>query len=163
MARNLTENLYLDGPQIARKTFDSDNDAFRIVLAEATGMAVELSAADGDNIATKALSSSTKVSLTNASTGVVVPATSCDGYKNFNLYSKTTSTIVDSQVLTLEISPHDTDDIWISTALTVTPSITNGISVMGTSLSNVVARRARVSIGAAVTSGTFDLYLVQSG
>lgn len=103
-----------------------------------------------------------KASLTSASTGVVIPAVSVVGMKTFNLVTNTTSTIIGAQVLTLEISPHDTDNVWVATGLTVTPSLTSGVTAIGTVLSTV-ARRARVSIAAAITSGTLDVYLIAQG
>jgi len=153
----------LDTGQLVKRVFDSDNDSVRITLAEATGIAIELSAADGDNIDVKGLSTSTKASLTSASTGTIVAATDCNGIKSFQLYTNTTSTIVGAQVCTVQISPSDTDDVWIDTALTVTPSDTLSVVVMGTALTNIVARRVRVKIAAAITSGTFDIYLVRQG
>ena len=205
MAVNGNPSL-LDSAQITKRTFDSDNDAIRVVLGDATGLAMELSATDGDTIMVvgttdgttsgtqKVLKldsggiaqvagavtvtsgaitvsgtatntpagSSTKASCTNASTGAVVAATSCVGMKSFNVYSKTTATITDAQVLTLEISPHDSDDVWKATALTITPDTTSGNVVMGTALATPVARRARVSTAAAITSGTYDVYLVMA-
>lgn len=153
----------LDASQITQRTFDASNDAVRTVPAEATSYVIELDGADGDNVMVNGLSVSTKASLTNASTGVVVPAASCAGYKSFNLYVATTATLTGPQACTLEVSPHDTDNVWIATTLTVTPSGTNGVVVMGTANSAIVARRARVSIAAAITTGTFDIYLVKQG
>lgn len=153
----------LDTAQLAKRVIDATNDAVRTIPAENTSFAIELDADDGDTIATRGISSSTKSSLTSVSTGVVLAAFDCSGYKNFNLYTNTTATLVGAQVCTLQISPSDTDNVWISTSLTVTESTTSGTVVMGTALTNVVARRARVSIAAPITSGTFDLYLVVSG
>jgi hypothetical protein len=160
MAVNPSPSL-LDINQISQRTFDSANDAIRMSLGS-TSFAVSLDAADGDNVATKGLSATTKVSLTNASTGIVLPAADCAGYKTFQIYTKTTSTLTDPQVCTLETSPSDTDDVWFATSATVTPSGTNGVAVASTAIS-AAARRARVSIAAAITSGTFDLYLVKQG
>lgn len=160
MATNPTPSK-LDLTQINQRTFDSANDAVRVSMGS-TSFGVTLDSADGDNVAVKGLSSTTKVSLTNASTGVVVPAQDCSGYKTFNLFTKTTATLVGPQVCTLEISPSDTDNVWFATSVTVTPSGTNGVVASGTP-ATLVARRARVSIAAAITSGTFDLYLVMSG
>lgn len=153
----------LDASQITQRTFDASNDAIRTVPAETTAFSIELDATDGDSIQVVGTSSSTKASLTNASTGVVVPAASCAGTKSFNLYTKTTATITGPQACTLEVSPHDTDDVWIATTLTITPSATLNDVVMGTANSSIVARRARVSITAAITTGTFDIYLVKQG
>lgn len=153
----------LDAGQIVKRTFDSTNDATRIVLAEATGIAIELDSADGDNVGVQGNNSSTKASITSANTGVIVPAASCAGMKSFNLYVVTTATITGSQACTLEVSPSDTDNVWIATSVTVTPSGTLGVVVAGTASSSIVARRARVSIAAAISTGTFDIYLMEQG
>jgi hypothetical protein len=153
----------LDGGQIFKRVYDETNDAVRVEVASGTTFAIGVDAADGDNLAIKGLSSSTKASITNANTGTIVAAADCSGYKAFNIYIKTTSTISGSQACTLEVSPHDTDNVWIATSVTATPSGTNGVVVAGTASSAIVARRARVTIAAAITSGTFDIYLVQQG
>lgn len=159
---NLTPTL-LDSPQIVKRIYDETDDAIRIKIASGVDFAVELNADDGDSVESRGISGSTKVSLTSASTGVVVAAFDCKGMKSFNLYTKTTSTIVGAQACTFEVSPSDVDDVWVATTLTVTPSTVNGTVVMGTANSNIVPRRGRVSIAAAITSGTFDLYIVRSG
>jgi hypothetical protein len=199
MAVNSNPSL-LDTHQITKRTFDSDNDAVRVVLGDATGLAMELSATDGDTIMAigttdgttsgtqKAIklgsdgtvqvagavtvsgtatvtpaSSTTKASLTTSSTGVVVAAESCVGMHTFNLFTKTTATITGAQAITVEFSPHDSDDVWKATALTITPDTTADVVVMGTPLTGVCARRVRVSIAAAISAGTFDVYLVKHG
>lgn len=161
MAQNPTITQ-LDTAQAMKRTYDESNDAIRTVPASVSGFAITIDAAD-DSISIVGLSSSTKASITNASTGVIIPAFSCAGYKSFNLYTNTTATITGPQVCTLEVSPSDTDNVWIATSVTVTPSTTNGVVVMGTESSSIVARRARVSIAAAITTGTFDIYLVMAG
>jgi len=83
--------------------------------------------------------------------------------KSFQLYANTTSTLVGPQACTLEVSPSDSDNVWIAMSLTVTPSTSSGTMLKGTTETDVVARRARVSIAAPITSGTFDLYLMKQG
>lgn len=152
----------LDQLNMAQRSYDEANDSIRVELGANSGVSLQLDAAT-DSISVQGVSSSTKVSLTNASTGVVIPAASCVGTQKFQLYSHTNTTITDSQVCTVEVSPSDTDNVWVATSLTNTPDTTAGNSVMGTAVTNIVARRARVSIAAAITSGTFDLYLVKQG
>jgi len=162
MGLNLSTSL-LDNAQIIKKVFDSSNDAVRTVPAEVTSFAIEVDAADGDNIAVKGLSGSTKASITNTNTGVIIAAADCSGYRSFNLYTNTTTIIVGPQACTVEVSPSDTDNVWKATTLTVTPDATVGNVIMGTVNSAIVARRIRVSIAAAITSGAFDIYLVMQG
>lgn len=159
MALNSSPSL-LDSPQIIKRCFDGTNDSVRVNLGDINGLAVSLSATTGDSILTVPNSIATKASLTSASTGVVIAAASCVGMKTFNLYTNTTATLVGAQVCTLQVSPSDTDDVWIDTSLTVTESTTSGTVVAGTANSSIVARRCRVKIASTVISGTFDLYLV---
>lgn len=161
MATNPTPSL-LDSPQIVKRVFDPLNDSVRVNLGDINGLSFNISAT-GDTIGVQGVSSSTKVSLTASSTGVVIPAMSCVGIKSFQLYTNTTGTITGAQALTVEVSPSDTDDVWKATTLTVTESTTSGTVIMGTANSAIVARRVRVSIAAAISSGTFDAYLVLQG
>lgn len=153
---------YLDSPQIVKRVYEETDDAIRVKVASGTSFAVALDVADGDTVGVQGNGSSTKVSLTSASTGVVVPATSCVGMKTFNLFSKTTATITSAKTITLEVSPSDTDDVWKATTLTITPDTTTAVVIMGTPSSAIVARRVRVST-TAVDAGTYDLYLVMQG
>lgn len=161
MAKNPTISQ-LDAAQVMKRVYDEANDCIRTELGVNSGIDIQLDAGT-DTISTQGISSSTKVSLTNASSGVVVPAFSCVGMKSFQLYSSTTATITGSQVLTLEVSPSDTDNVWVATSVTVTPSTTNGITLMGTASTTIVGRRVRVSIAAALSTGTADIYVVVQG
>lgn len=153
----------LDPHQIFKRIYNESNDAVRIDIATGVDFAVELNADDGDSVESRGISGSTKSSITSSNTGVIIAAFDCKGMKSFNLYSKTTSTITGSQVCTLEVSPSDSDDVWKATSLTITPDATDGVVVMGTVISSIVARRARVSIAGAITLGSFDIYVVQQG
>jgi hypothetical protein len=159
MAKNTNPGL-LDAPQIVKRVYDSDNDAIRVEVGVGTGFALNLSADSGDSISSVPTVTEQKASITTANTGVIIPATSCIGMKSFNLYTNTTSAITGAQVCTLEVSPSDSDNVWKATSLTITPSGTNGTVVMGTVATGIVARRMRVSIASAISSGTFDIYLV---
>lgn len=150
----------LDAPQIVKRVFNGTNDSIRVNIGDANDLSVTMSALAGDSVNTYPSGTSTKASVTNANTGTILPATSCVGMKSFNLYTRTTATITGAQVCTLEVSPHDTDDVWIATALTITPSTVNGTTVAGTPTTSIIARRCRVTIAAAITTGTFDIYLV---
>lgn len=150
----------LDAPQIVKRVFNGTNDSIRVNIGDANDLSVTMSAVAGDSMISHPNSVAAKASLTNASTAVVLPATSCAGMRSFNLYTRTTATITGAQVCTLEVSPSDTDDVWIATTLTITPSTVNATTIMGTFNSSIVARRCRVSIAAAITTGTFDIYLV---
>ena len=161
MAMNPTISQ-LDAPQIFKRVYDTTNDSIRCNLGDVNGLSFNISAA-GDTIGTQGVSSSTKASLTNASTGTVIGPVSCVGMKSFQLYTNTTATIVGAQALTVQVSPSDTDNVWINTTLTATESTTAGTVVMGTENSAIVGRRVQVVIAGAITSGTFDAYLVMQG
>ena len=152
----------LDWNQALKQAYDDNDQSLRVNISTATETAIAISAADNDSVITYPHSVSNKASVTNASTGVIVPAFDCSGMKTFNLFTATTATITGAQVCTLEISPSDTDNVWIATSLTITPSGTNAVVVAGTAISSI-ARRARVSIAAAITTGTFDIYAVAQG
>lgn len=178
---NITE---LDGGQAFKRTFDSSNDAIRVDIISSLASSLSIAASDGDTIisvgtengdvggtqhAMKVSSDGTvinqpnayaaKASITSATTGVIIPAFSAVGLKTFNLVTKTTATLTGAQACTLEVSPSDTDDVWIASSVTVTESGTLNVVVSGTAAS-IVARRTRVSIAAAISTGTFDIYLV---
>lgn len=158
MPKNPYPASQLDLHQMARQSFMEADDSFRVILGDGIDLEIELNAADGDSVKAVSDSLSSKASLTSASSGVVIAAQSAIGMRDINLVSKTTSTIVGSQILTLELSPHDSDDIWYSSSLTNSPSTVSGTVVASTPIT-ILARRVRVSIAAPITSGTLDLYL----
>lgn len=161
MAKNLNPSQ-LDFAQLAKRCFDDSNDSVRIVLGDSAGIAIILSATE-DSVTNYPNSSSSKASVTSSSTGTILAALDVSGMKSFALYTNTTSTLTGAQVCTLQISPSATDDVWIDTTTTVTPSTTSGTVVVSTTNTSAVAKRARVKIAAAISSGTFDLYLVCQG
>lgn len=152
----------LDSGQIVKRVFSDADDAIKIIPSSNTSFGIELSADDGDSTINRPESLSQSVSITSASTGVIIAAFSCKGMKQVNIHSKTTSVIVGTQAITVEYSPHDSDNIWIATTATVTPSLVNGTILSGTAV-NILARRLRVSIAAPITSGTADIYLIAQG
>lgn len=161
MAQNPTPSL-LDAGQMFRRTFDQTNDAIRVEVGGGTSFALSLDSNSGDTVGVQGVATVIKQSITTANTGVIVPAFSCVGMKSFQLYTNTTSAITGAQVCTLQVSPSDTDNVWVSTTLTITPSTGTG-AVMATANSSIVARRARVSIAAAVSAGAFDIYVNANG
>lgn len=160
-----TDISQLDGAQIFKRVFDGANDSIRVDFAGVHSSSISLSATDGtpDSIITYPERSSTKASLTSASTGTIIGPVSCEGMRSFNLYTNTTSTLVGPQAITLQISPSATDNVWIAATCTATPSTVSGTVIKGTMETDIVAMRARVVIAAAITSGTFDAYLVMQG
>ena len=158
MSQNQLPSL-LDSGQIIKRVFDGTNDAVRVEIGQGTSFAIGLSADSGDSILTVPTLLEAKASITSTNSGVIIPVTSCTGMKSFSIYTHTTSTITGAQLCTVEVSPSDSDNVWIATSATITPSATSG-AVVTSSISTQVARRIRVSIAAAISSGTFDIYLL---
>jgi hypothetical protein len=158
MAKNTNPSL-LDAPQLVKRAFDDDNDSFRMVLGEAQGISIELSADDGDSITNVPESSTANGSLTAATTGVIVAEASCYGAKSAQIYSKTLTTITTPPTLTIQVSPLDTGDVWFSTSTTLVPGTVID-NVAASSIGSICARRIRVSTSAATASGTATVYLV---
>lgn len=150
----------LDFGQIIRDVYDATTGALKTVPGSATSFSIELDAADGDSITSYRHQVSSKTSLTNTAASVAVNPFDVQGINFINMHSNTTATIVGPQLLTLQYSPHATDNIWISTTITLTPSTTSGTLVSGTQIANLNAVRCRVITAAAITSGTYDLYIV---
>lgn len=185
MAQNPTITL-LDAAQVLKRLYDESNDSIRIQMGDSTSFAVELAASDGDNVAAlgstdgtmdgtlKVLkvdstgavvlaqtTASTSGSLSNASSAgtSIIAAASAVGLKDFYMYAITNTTITDSVLITLQVSPDDSADVWYSTTLTLTPSTTAAVVVAGAAVLSVVARRYRVVCAGPVTSGTATIYL----
>lgn len=149
----------LDANQCIKTAFDDSTETLKVSIPAVT-TEIELDASDGDSVLSHTYNVSNTASLDNSSTGVVISEFDISGLKNFNLYTKTLTAITGAQVLTFQISPADSGDVWIDTSLTITPSTTANVVVSGTVATNIVARRGRVSIAAAITTGTFDVYAV---
>lgn len=144
---------------VLREVYDPVSKSLKTVPSGDTSFSVELDANDGDSVICRTESLSLKVSLSNSDSGIIAPETSSYGLKSVTLYIKTTTAIVGPQVCTLEVSPSDSDDVWLPSSLTVTPSTTLDVVVMATPI-NILARRIRVRIAASITSGACDLYVV---
>jgi hypothetical protein len=150
----------LDLGQILRGAYDEASQALKTVPGSSTSFSIELDAADGDSISAHRRQLAAKSSHTSANTGTIVAAFDTAGLNFINLHSNTTTTIVDAQLLTLQFSPHSSDNVWINTSITLTPSATSGTIVSGTQIANLNAVRCRVITAAAITSGAYDLYIV---
>jgi hypothetical protein len=150
----------LSADQAIKSAYDESSQALKTIPAAATSFSVELSADDGDSVSAFRRQLASKTSLTNANSGTIVAAFDVAGINIINMHSNTTATITGAQVCTLQFSPHATDNIWINTSITLTPSTTSGTIVSGTQIANLNAVRCRVIIAAAITTGTFDLYIV---
>lgn len=153
----------LDQNQVLRTAFDETTGALKTVPASATAMQIELSAADGDSIAVQGnVLDPQTVNITSASSGEILAPVSIVGMRSLQLYSQSTSAITGSQPVVVEISPADSGNVWLTTSLTVTPSVTSGAVVAGTILP-VVARRVRLTMASPISSGTATIHLLAQG
>ena len=151
----------LDPNQITKLTYDEANQAVKTVPAGVTTFAVELDADDGDSVQDQGRHFESSALSLGAGTGEIVPEVACVGARDSILVVKTASTIVGPQQLDVEVSPTDAGDIWIVVG-NVTPDLTLN-NVVSVAISNIVARRIRVTSATPVTSGTFDAYLIARG
>ncbi len=157
MPNNLSN---LDANQVIRSVYDETSNTLQTSLPSLT-TEIELDATDGDSVISHTHNDQQSALLIdNTGTGTVLAEFDITSLKNFNLYTKTATNITGAQVLTFEVSPADSGDVWIATSLTITPSATAGTVVAGTTETDVVARRGRVTTAAAITTGTYDLYAV---
>lgn len=149
----------LDLNQALVRTIDSVNDAQRVTIAAASDFQIEVDATDGDTIVAYSGTLSTKASITATNTGVVVGPVDCSFYAKAMIYCNTTTAITTPQAVTLQVSPSATDNVWFTTTLTLTPSVTLNTVVASTIL-DIDAVRCRLSIASAISNGAANLYLV---
>lgn len=143
--------------QIVRASFDSSAQALKTV-SQSTSQ-ITISAEDDSIEAYPVAFTAEDTSVDNTTADFALPATACQGVSSVMIYAKTLTTITDAQVLTLELSPTSTGDVWFTTAVTLTPSTTAN-DVVATAVSNIRALRLRVKTAAAITSGTYAIYVV---
>jgi len=154
----------LDYTQVIKQVYDPTTESLKTTPSSSTSFAIELDATDGDSVAVQAqVTSATQTAVDNTYASEVIAATNISGYSTLDLYIKTATTITGPQALTVHISPVASGDVWIATTLTATPSGTAGVVVKGTAITNVVALRAKVLTASALTSGTYDVYLLAKG
>jgi len=150
----------LDANQIIKLAYDPVTGGLLTTPSTTTSFNVELSAADGDSVQSTALMRTAQATgLTSTNTGIVLAELSIEGISSLQIYTKTISTITGPQVLTVEVSPVVSADVWFTTTITVTPSTTAG-TVVASSIGSIAALRARIKTTSAISSGSYDLYLV---
>lgn len=150
----------LSSDQIFKKAFNEELNAIMTTPAQSTQFSIALDANEGDSVISHKNQISIKTSVTNVDASVVIAPFDVAGLSVIQIHSKTSSTITGAQLLTIQYSPHTEDNIWINTTITLTPSTTSGTVVTSSQLTSLLAVRCRVITAAAITSGTYDLYLV---
>jgi hypothetical protein len=149
----------LDLPQIQKRTIDALNDAVRIILAETTGIAIELSAADGDSILSEASLASQSGSLTVGSSGELVAALDVSNKKEIQVLVAVGAGITGTATVSIEISPEASGSVWIPAGVTLV--VTGATNLKSTKVSDI-ARRARVVLSGvnSISAGTATLHLL---
>jgi len=154
----------LDFGQIIKNVYDDSTESLKTIPSSSTSFAIELDADDGDSVQIQGRESSSNASgIDNSYANIVLAEFDITGMSANNIFSMTQINIVGAQVLTLQISPIASGDLWFNTSLTITPDATAGNGIAGTVLSNLVAKRARIVTAAAITSGSYDIYALARG
>lgn len=159
MAQNPSLSL-LDPKQAMIRTFDASNDAVRTVPAEATIFEVELDKADGDSVLAYKGAFLQDANYTSASTS---PLTEQDvkGVSRLNLHLKVITQVNTDVTFTVEHSPVDSGDMWISSGLSLTAAAADAANtIKSDTLEEVLARRVRITASAAIASGDVRLALI---
>ena len=152
----------LDISQLEKRVIDSAEDAYRVVLVSGVELAIELDANDGDSVATKSLMQTMSSPMSsNTVAGEFIPEFNVEGYSEFQLMAKMNSAVSGSCLVTLQISPVASGDVWLNTAATL--DITGSADIIG-SVINPLAKRARVLAGAnSISEGSASIYLMVRG
>jgi hypothetical protein len=146
----------LDLDQAMKRCIDADSDALRVEIGE-SDFAVALSADEGDSVAAYSPVDATSTALTSANTGSATPITATEMdvslYTKVNVYVQSTTAISSPPTFTLQFSPAASGNVWVSSSLTVVPSASIGVVVMGTPNVAMLAKRVRLLSSAALGGG----------
>lgn len=154
----LVANQSSNQQQIVQATLDVANQAVRTVLA--SDLVFQFNSATDSITAVSPSPAESAIVPSGTTTGTVVIAPfDVSQTTTLNMFTNTTSPLTETSALvTLQLSPSDTDPVWVSTALTVTPTDSNGV-VAGTPLATNGYRRARVLFtDSAYSAGSFTVY-----
>lgn len=157
----------VDNSQILRRSYDAVVEALRFIPAQGTEFAIELDAADGDNVAVpnSASFSMSSASLTNIASGNAIAPFSSAGSKSFQLYCEVLATAGASTagaiVVKLELSPSDSGAFMQAATMTIPLGSATGFMLQSTLLS-ALSRRLKVSItsNALVAGDQVKFYLI---
>lgn len=158
---NLTQ---LDYEQALNRCVDAVEDALRVTMADSNGMAIELSAADGDNIATLQSQTAPTASLDSTNTGTnteIIAPINVSQYSKVNLYGYSITNISSPPTIKVQWSPATGGNIWVDSGVSVALSASSGTTVIATASDKMLAVRARVLISAVLgASETANAYLI---
>jgi len=142
--------------QIMQAVLDVSAQALRTVLDESSQITISRT---DDSITAFPVSLSESSAVTNADASVALASQPADGVGSLSIYTKTTSTVVSPQVLTVQVSPDNVN--WADTTLTITPNtaVVAGEAKYAPPV-EIAANYVRVKTAAAIVSGAFTVWLV---
>lgn len=152
----------LDLNQAMKRVIDSQEDAFRVMVASGTDFEIALDEADGDSVAIRKMLDSASGELTSLSaSGQFISEIDVEGFSEFQILAKINSAISGSCTLTLEVSPVESGNIWLATAITM--SVTGSSDIFSAKDTSLV-KRIRVTAGPnSISSGSASIYLMARG
>lgn len=152
----------LDANQCIVSSYDGVEEANRVIIAAATEFAIELSAADGDSVATySATSSPSTATLQTPATAlnaVLLTVTDVAQYSKLAIYSEALAGVTVAGQITIQASPSDSGSVWASLGGAVSSPSSPGVSV--STPSEFVARRLRLVSSVAPTGGDVQYTLL---
>lgn len=134
----------LDLHQAFRKCVDEEGHAIRVEIGQGTHFQIALDS-DSDSVLVHNDSVSLEIDLNDQSSGVILAPVSVKKLSKANLYAQGGSSSVK-----LQLSPSDDADVWVDSGLSLNLSSSAN---MANSLSNIVARRARLVLNAPLATG----------
>lgn len=120
----------LTGELILRQVYDPASESLKMSQAVATEMAIELNAADGDNVLTKP---------DNALIVAVDTPTSCVGMRSAQLYIEAGA----AAGAKMQVSPVDSGDVWMD--VTSGSIVNDTVDLKATTVATICARRIRAT------------------
>ena len=132
---------------ITQTVFDEESSAYRVIL-QATGMAIEVDADDGDSIQVQPRAMSQELSINEA-----IDVEKCSSAR---IYVKSIG--AGDASLKLQISPLDSGDFWVD-ALSISPGANANDCIVSSVIDKLIAKRAKVI----KVSGTQDLQIMFVG
>jgi hypothetical protein len=145
----------LDYNQAMKRCIDSGEDAIRVQLATATGMAIELSAADGDNILALRKLDSDSAAIDSLSSGSLV-SLDMSNSNEAQMMVAISNAITGTCTLELDVSPNGAD--WFATGVTL--AVTGSGNVKSSKLSDLGQNvRVRV-VSNTISAGDATVHLM---
>jgi len=148
----------LDYTQAIKRTIDAVNDATRVTIAAANDFEIELDANDGDSVLSLNDQNTATTTVTSVQTDELLSVASAR-YSKAQLYVRTDTTISSPQSIVIQQSPLSTGNVWVNTAVTVTPTTAAGqLAVSG--VLDFCALRVRAFATVAQGTGSATIFLV---